>query len=136
MQPCDVDLARWPLKVTFRKWRRVAFRTLWHRIHIYGRHLRVYVLWVRRLDFFRIPQIIRSIAGSIPEIDEIFPSRPPPVKRLPPEEAQAKSIPIASGAGFFTPDAGNAGNLFRTWKPDISQPQPFRMAPPVPRDSL
>ncbi|EDR10957.1 uncharacterized protein LACBIDRAFT_315993 [Laccaria bicolor S238N-H82] len=74
--------------------------------------------------------------GSIPEIDEIFPSRPPPVKRLPPEETQAKSIPIASGAGFFTPDAGNAGNLFRTWKPDISQPQPFRMPPPGPRDSL
>lgn len=89
-----------------------------------------------QIGLFPNPQTIHSFVGSIPEIDEIFPPRPPPVKRLPPEEAQAKSVPIASGAGFFTPDAGNAGNLFRTWKPDISQPQPFRMAPPGPRDSL
>ncbi|TFK42994.1 hypothetical protein BDQ12DRAFT_677146 [Crucibulum laeve] len=75
--------------------------------------------------------------GSVPEIDEIFPPRPVPLKRGPPEEVPVKSIPVATGAGFFTPDTGNAGNLFRSWKPDISQPQPFRMAPPLgPRDSI
>lgn len=75
--------------------------------------------------------------GSIPEIDEIFPPRPSPVKRAPTEEAQAKIVPVATGAGFFTPDTGNAGNLLRTWKPDIAQPQPFRMNPPSgPRDSM
>ncbi|KAF5387124.1 hypothetical protein D9615_001841 [Tricholomella constricta] len=71
-----------------------------------------------------------SCLGSIPEIDEIFPPRPHPVKRTPPEDAQGKSVPVTSGAGFFTPDPGNAGNMFRTWKPDPSQPQPFRMVPP------
>jgi anaphase-promoting complex subunit 3 len=51
--------------------------------------------------------------GSIPEIDELFPPRPPPTKRTPPEDPQPKPTgPIASGAGFFTPDTGNAGNLF------------------------
>ncbi|KAF9036594.1 hypothetical protein BJ165DRAFT_1504550 [Panaeolus papilionaceus] len=75
--------------------------------------------------------------GTAPAIDEIFPPRPPPVKRSPPEEMQTKSIPTATGAGFFTPDAGGGGNLFRAWKPEISQPQPFRMAPPpAPRDSI
>ncbi|PPQ68934.1 hypothetical protein CVT25_009028 [Psilocybe cyanescens] len=68
--------------------------------------------------------------GTIPDIDEIFPPRPPPLKRAPPEEIPPKSAPVTTGAGFFTPDTGNGGNLFRTWKPDISQPQPFRMAPP------
>ncbi|KIM49461.1 hypothetical protein M413DRAFT_438643 [Hebeloma cylindrosporum] len=75
--------------------------------------------------------------GAAPEIDEIFPPRPPPIKRAPPEDIQTKSVPVATGAGFFTPDAGNGGNLFRTWKPDINHPQPFRMAPPQgPRDSI
>ncbi|KAJ7752015.1 hypothetical protein B0H16DRAFT_1419180 [Mycena metata] len=65
--------------------------------------------------------------GSIPEIDELFPPRPPPIKRVPPEDAQPKPIiPVASGAGFFTPDTGNAGNLFRP-----THPLPFRMAPPA-----
>ncbi|KAG5635898.1 hypothetical protein H0H81_009723 [Sphagnurus paluster] len=73
--------------------------------------------------------------GSIPEIDEIFPSRSPPVKRSPPEESNGKSAPVATGAGFFTPDSGNAGNLFRTWKAEPQQP--FRMGPPPgPRDSV
>ncbi|KAG5647154.1 hypothetical protein DXG03_001109 [Asterophora parasitica] len=74
--------------------------------------------------------------GSIPEIDEIFPPVPLPVKRAPPEDAQGKTVPVASGAGFFTPDpanlGGGGGNLFRAWKPE--QPQPFRIAGP--RDSL
>ena len=73
--------------------------------------------------------------GSVPEIDEIFPPRPPPVKRAPPEDIQTKATaPVVTGAGFFSPDTGNGGNLFHSWKPDISQPQPFRMAP-ASRDS-
>ena len=80
-----------------------------------------------------LPKFI-SAPGSVPDIDEIFPPRPPPVKRAPPEDVQTKTAaPVATGAGFFTPDTGNGGNLFRTWKPDVSQPQPFRMAP---RDSM
>jgi anaphase-promoting complex subunit 3 len=63
------------------------------------------------------------LLGSVPEIDDIFPPRPPPIKRAPPEDSQPKPIiPIASGAGFFTPDTGNAGNLFRP-----THPLPFRM---------
>lgn len=73
--------------------------------------------------------------GSVPDIDVIFPPRPPPVKRAPPEDVQIKTAPVATGAGFFTPDTGSSGNLFRAWKPDISQPQPFRMAS-GPRDSV
>ena len=80
--------------------------------------------------------IVCANIGSIPEIDEIFPPRPPPVRRAPPEDPQSKAVPTATGAGFFTPDTGNAGNLFRAWKPDLAQPQPFRMAPPGPRDSM
>jgi anaphase-promoting complex subunit 3 len=86
----------------------------------------------------QLPQLMCYIKpGAAPEIDEIFPPRPPPIKRTPPEDVQPKSVPVATGAGFFTPDAGNGGNLFRTWKPDITHPQPFRMAPPPgPRDSM
>ncbi|KAJ6496520.1 hypothetical protein C8R47DRAFT_1114393 [Mycena vitilis] len=70
--------------------------------------------------------------GSIPEIDDIFPPRPPPIKRTPPEDPQPKSIiPVASGAGFFTPDTGNAGNLFRP-----THPLPFRMGTAGPSDSM
>jgi anaphase-promoting complex subunit 3 len=60
------------------------------------------------------------------------------VKRAPPpEESQPKVGPTTTGAGFFTPDTGNAGNLFRGWKPELNQPQPFRMGPPAgPRDSM
>ncbi|KAF9566247.1 TPR-like protein [Agrocybe pediades] len=75
--------------------------------------------------------------GTVPDVDEIFPPRPPPVRRAPPEDIPTRSAPVATGAGFFTPDTGNGGNLFRSWKPEISQPQPFRMAPPLnPRDSI
>ncbi|KAJ7285681.1 hypothetical protein C8J57DRAFT_1285528 [Mycena rebaudengoi] len=65
--------------------------------------------------------------GAIPDIDDLFPPRPPPIKRSPPEDIQSKPVvPVASGAGFFTPDTGNAGNLFRP-----TQPLPFRMGPGV-----
>ncbi|OSD02868.1 protein prenylyltransferase [Trametes coccinea BRFM310] len=56
--------------------------------------------------------------GDIPLIENLFPPRPQPVRRKPGEEGpSSKSMPIATGAGFFTPDAGSAGNLFRDWKP-------------------
>jgi anaphase-promoting complex subunit 3 len=75
--------------------------------------------------------------ASIPEIDELFPPRPPPIKRTLPEEPQQKPVPTTTGVGFFTPDTGNAGNLFRSWKLDPTQPQPFRMGLPIgPRDSM
>ena len=70
--------------------------------------------------------------GPTPEIDELFPPRPLPVKRAPPEDVPSK--PIATGAGFFTPDTGNGGNLFRSFKLDLQQPQPFRIGHP--RDSM
>ncbi|KAI0041541.1 TPR-like protein [Auriscalpium vulgare] len=77
--------------------------------------------------------------GSVPDIEELFPSRPSPIKRTSPEELlpstrAAPTVPVATGAGFFTPDMGNAGNLFR--RPDFAHLQPFRMGPSGPRDSL
>lgn len=68
--------------------------------------------------------------GSVPEIKELFPERPLPVKKVPPipsDDLQSKIVPIATGAGFFTPDTAhagnlNVGNLFR-------HPQPFRLDP-------
>jgi anaphase-promoting complex subunit 3 len=68
------------------------------------------------------------LPGSAPDISILYPLRPPPVKRMPPEEHHPMSM--AQNSGFFTPDP-----LFRGWKHDSSQPQPFRMVP-VPRDSL
>lgn len=72
--------------------------------------------------------------GTAPEVDEIFPPRPLPVKRAAPEEPppiKGQPGPTTTGAGFFTPDA--AQNNLRVRK---NAPQPFRMeAPPGPRDS-
>jgi anaphase-promoting complex subunit 3 len=79
----------------------------------------------------------RAISGSIPEIDELFPPRPPPNKRTQPEGVpQSRHVPTATGAGFFTPDTGNAGNLFRGWRPEPPAPQPFRIGSARPRDSM
>ncbi|KAF8652689.1 hypothetical protein AX16_004194 [Volvariella volvacea WC 439] len=73
--------------------------------------------------------------GSFPEIDEIFPPQPLPVRRSTASEPHIK--PIASGAGLFTPDNGGSGNLFRQWKAEPPPPKALRMAPPPgPRDSL
>lgn len=71
--------------------------------------------------------------GTVPDVDSLFPSRAPPVKRVAPlpEEIQAKPVPVATGAGFFTPAGGNAGNLFRGRGPEMAAPQPFRMGPPT-----
>ncbi|KAM5539076.1 hypothetical protein V8D89_007299 [Ganoderma adspersum] len=58
--------------------------------------------------------------GDIPPIDTLFPSRPVPVLQKSGEAGPSKSsIPPSTGAGFFTPDAGNGGNLFRGWKPEM-----------------
>ncbi|KAL7283227.1 hypothetical protein ACG7TL_002654 [Trametes sanguinea] len=71
--------------------------------------------------------------GDIPLIENLFPPRPQPVRRKPGEEGpSSKSMPIATGAGFFTPDAGSAGNLFRDWKPGFRGMD----APAGPRDSI
>ena len=72
--------------------------------------------------------------GPIPAIDELYPLRPPPMKRGPPEELSIKTGPIATGAGFFTPHTGNAGNLFNPPKADAAQSQHRMGPPPVPRD--
>ena len=74
--------------------------------------------------------------GSVPEIEELFPSRPPPLKRTISEELPLKpshSIPATTGGGFFTPDTGNAGNLFRGQKLDLNHHRPAAAGP---RDSL
>ncbi|KAJ3998208.1 hypothetical protein F5050DRAFT_1872567 [Lentinula boryana] len=77
--------------------------------------------------------------GSLPDIDDLFPPLPDPNKHPshPNDELNKNSGPSATGAGFFTPEAGNAGNLFRGLKLDANQIQPFRMPhPPGHRDSL
>ncbi|OAX35569.1 TPR-like protein [Rhizopogon vinicolor AM-OR11-026] len=73
--------------------------------------------------------------GTAPEIDEIFPVRPTPVKQGPQEEPpslKTLSSQTATGAGFFTPDVTVNPTLFRGRKT-----QAFRMDPPPdPRDSI
>ncbi|KAH7889660.1 hypothetical protein F5I97DRAFT_1846114 [Phlebopus sp. FC_14] len=74
--------------------------------------------------------------GTAPEVDEIFPPRPLPVKLVPDEPLPIKIIPgpTATGAGFFTPEVVGNNNLLRGRK---NYPQAFRMEPPLgPRDSL
>ena len=81
-------------------------------------------------------------AGSLPEIEDLFPSRPPPIKRTSPEEQQQQPPtkvthpprPTATGVGFFTPDNGNSGNLFR--RPEPANALPVRMGRLGPRDSM
>ncbi|KAI1787926.1 protein prenylyltransferase [Ganoderma leucocontextum] len=58
--------------------------------------------------------------GDIPPIETLFPSRPAPILQKSGEAGPSKPvIPVATGAGFFTPDAGSGGNLFRGWKPEM-----------------
>ncbi|KAH7912129.1 hypothetical protein BJ138DRAFT_1179026 [Hygrophoropsis aurantiaca] len=75
--------------------------------------------------------------GTAPEIDQIFPPRPLPVKQTAPEEPPSIKVipgPSTTGLGFFTPDIGPNNNIFRGRK---NAPQPFRMdIPPGPRDSI
>lgn len=75
--------------------------------------------------------------GTAPDVDEIFPMRPAPVKQGPPEEpplAKALSGPTATGIGFFTPDLTANTTLLRGRK---NVPQAFRMDPPLdPRDTI
>lgn len=79
---------------------------------------------------------MRPSPGDVPEIEDLFPSRPTPVKRPVVEEPPAfklPPVPVATGVGFFTPDTGNTGNLFRGFRADQGNAQPFRLGP---RDSL
>ncbi|CAL1704161.1 unnamed protein product [Somion occarium] len=72
--------------------------------------------------------------GRAPAADDIYPLRPPPTHGA---MEDMPSIPISTGAGFFTPVAGSSGNLFNLWRLDQSSSRPVRMGPPVgPRDSL
>ena len=78
-------------------------------------------------------------SGAVPEIEELFPSRPPPIKRTSPDDqlptkTTQPPVPIATGAGLFTPDTGNAGNLFR--KHAHVDALPVRMGRLGPRDSM
>lgn len=83
-----------------------------------------------------------GFAGSVPEIEDLFPSRPPPIKRTSPDEQQQQPPtrathpprPTATGLGFFTPDNGNSGNLFR--RPEPPNALPVRMGRLGPRDSM
>jgi len=80
-----------------------------------------------------------GFAGSVPEIEDLFPSRPPPIKRTSPDEQQPTKAthpprPTATGMGFFTPDNGNSGNLFR--RPEPANALPVRMGRLGPRDSM
>ncbi|KAF9050654.1 TPR-like protein [Hymenopellis radicata] len=69
--------------------------------------------------------------GVVPEINTLFPYRPPPTRRVPPEDTLPKSsFPVATGAAFFTPDGGHTGNLFRPWDATAAV-QPTRMGPPA-----
>ncbi|KAL0947081.1 hypothetical protein HGRIS_013222 [Hohenbuehelia grisea] len=77
-------------------------------------------------------------AGAVPDVDEIYPPRPSPAKRV--DEPQ-QSKPIATGAGFFTPDAGGGGsggvgNLFRAWKAEGPSHSFLMGQPSGPRDSI
>ena len=71
--------------------------------------------------------------GSFPELEDVFPMRPAPIKQGPedvPYASSSKTVPVgpvASGAGFFTPG----------WRPAPDPPQPFRMGLPLGgRDSM
>ncbi|KAI0646861.1 protein prenylyltransferase [Trametes meyenii] len=70
--------------------------------------------------------------GDIPPIDALFPQRAQPVLAKSGDGGPCNSIPVATGAGFFTPEAGSAGNLFRDWKPGLKAMD----APAGPRDSI
>ncbi|KAL1947637.1 hypothetical protein VTO73DRAFT_13361 [Trametes versicolor] len=70
--------------------------------------------------------------GDVPPIDNLFPPRPEPVLQKPGEEGPSRPVPVATGAGFFTPEAGSAGNLFHDWKPGLKAMD----APAGPRDSI
>lgn len=76
--------------------------------------------------------------GKAPEIDQVFPQRPMPVKRTQAEDIPpAPTMPIATGAGFFTPDTNSNPNGWPHWKGGFGPPHPFRMGPPAgPRDSI
>lgn len=103
----------------------------------YGKHLRACALLVT------IPSLLSpcithstSLSGIAPEVDEIFPLRPTPVKQGPHEEPPLpKTLPcqMTTGAGFFTPDVVVNATLFRGRK---NVPRAFRMDPPPDRDSM
>lgn len=79
--------------------------------------------------------------GTLPEIDELFPPQPLPVKATPQADVTLKSKPTSTGVGFFTPDGGGGGggggggNFLKTWKLE-GQMQSFKMGLPHGRESM
>jgi hypothetical protein len=72
--------------------------------------------------------ILRITVGTTPDdVDEIFPPRMLP---MPPTGADNQTNPVATGAGFFTPDGGGNGPLFRGMKQDLRM-QAFRTELPT-----
>lgn len=138
-RPCfDVELETWHSRGTSRTRPCGAIEKLFYAILISGRHLKDYARLVGSLPS-SLPSTYSlglPYPGSQAEIDELFPPRSLPVKATSQNEAALKSKPASTGVGFFTPDGGGGGNLFKTWKPE-GQTQPFRIGlPHGPRDSL
>ncbi len=78
-----------------------------------------------------------NIIGTLPEIDELFPPQPPPVKTSPQTDSISKFKPTSTGVGFFTPDGGGGGgnNILKTWKPE-GQAQLFKIGLHPGRESM
>ncbi|KAH9946284.1 protein prenylyltransferase [Epithele typhae] len=54
--------------------------------------------------------------GDVPPVDNILPERSIPTSLNFGQGESSKSIPVATGAGFFTPEAGSS-NFFNDWMP-------------------
>ena len=91
---------------------------------------RVFVLQVRIYILRPSSLMLNNILGSSPEIEEIFPSRPAPVKpsfedlRATFASSSKQNVPLHSGLGFFTP-AGTQPNAFHGTKLEPSRPSRF-----------
>lgn len=115
-----------------------VFDKLLHSTPCCGKHLKACALLVTILSLLSHSAThSNSSSGTAPEIDEVFPVRPTPVKQGPQEEPpllKALAGQTTTGAGFFTPDVTVNTNLFRGRK---NVPQAFRMDPPPdPRDPM
>ena len=71
--------------------------------------------------------------GDLPTIEELMPTWAMPVMGKTGHEGTSKSIPVATGAGFFTPEASSGGNVFHDPKPELRM---GALAPADPRDSM
>jgi anaphase-promoting complex subunit 3 len=92
------------------------------------------VHWVRDFNLLTYPSPARIhllTLGTAPEnIDEILPPHDVPVPPTTFEDGTSAAVPIATGAGFFTPGTVGVPALFRGVKQDLRM-QSFRMEPPT-----